>query len=66
MNSEDQHGWTPLRHAVHQGNREMAEFLLQEGANICTVDKEGFTPLHYAIHHGYKEVIELLSTGSKY
>ena len=54
--------WTPLQHAVAQGNFEVAQVLIEAGANvnarIATDDR--WTPLHMAAICGHEKIIELL------
>ena len=49
-------GWkrTPLWHAVSKGNIEIAQLLIDSGADIRREDGQGMMPVHVA----YKEVIE--------
>ncbi|KAJ8682742.1 hypothetical protein QAD02_018534 [Eretmocerus hayati] len=44
----DWFGYTPLHFAVHFGNREAVEVLVQFGADISIKNGEGNTPLHVA------------------
>ncbi|MBL7185843.1 MAG: ankyrin repeat domain-containing protein [Phycisphaerae bacterium] len=55
-------GRTPLHAAALFGNREKAEQLIAEGANVnARDDRIGFTPLHWAVRPGgHKDVVELL------
>jgi len=51
---------TLLHHAASTGNKDIAELLIREGANINVKDTPfGFTPLHVATE-GHNEVVELL------
>ena len=34
VNAEDRHGWTPLHHAAFKDQKESADFLITEGANV--------------------------------
>lgn len=38
--------WTALHATAHAGHVEIAEFLIQQGANVNVRDKDGYTPLH--------------------
>jgi len=51
---------TPLHIAIRYGHKEVAEFLLNEGANINALERRKWTPLHTAVKSGKMEVAELL------
>lgn len=51
---------TPLHIAVRYGHKEVAELLLNEGANINALERRKWTPLHTAVKNGKMEVAELL------
>jgi ankyrin repeat protein/transglutaminase-like putative cysteine protease len=53
-------GWAPLHWAVRGQQKEVAEFLIAEGANVNTKGKYGRTPLYLAAREGYREIVELL------
>ena len=49
--------------ACEQGNRKIAELLLQqEVTDVNYTDEKGRTALHYAAHRGYLEICEALLT----
>ena len=50
-------GITPLHWAK---NKEVAELLITEGADVNAKNKAGITPLHGAVQTGNKEIAELL------
>jgi cytohesin len=62
VNTQDGYWPTPLQAAAATGQREVAEFLISEGAlvNAEAVALGGTTALHYAALGGSKEVVELL------
>ncbi|NND43773.1 MAG: hypothetical protein HKN58_00515 [Xanthomonadales bacterium] len=49
VNLADKRGWTPLHSAAREnGNPEITELLLGQGAEIGARDRAGDTPLHWA------------------
>jgi ankyrin repeat protein/beta-lactamase regulating signal transducer with metallopeptidase domain len=62
VNTQDGYWPTPLQAAAATGQREVAEFLINEGAlvNAEAVAQGGTTALHYAALGGSKEMVELL------
>ncbi len=57
VNSQDEHGYSPLHAAVSYGHVELIQFLLSQGADIHIVDEEGDCPLLICED---PEVLELL------
>ena len=55
--------WTPIFHAVNNGQKETAEFLISVGANINILDINGNSPLDYAKDEDIKQL--LISHGAK-
>jgi ankyrin repeat protein len=53
-------GWTPLHIVAKKGNKDLAELLLLNGANVNAKDKAGDTPLHDAAFNGYVALVDLL------
>ena len=51
---------TPLHAAVFKGYRRVAEWLLERGADINSVNSFGHTPLHFAAEFSGPDVIQLL------
>jgi ankyrin repeat protein len=50
-----------LHHAALGGQKEIAELLIAEGADVNTKSgDEETTPLHWAANRGHEEVVELL------
>ena len=46
--------------AISWAQKEIAELLIAEGANVNAKNDDGETPLHYAAFVGQKEIAELL------
>jgi ankyrin repeat protein len=53
-------GGTPLHWAVLGGQKDVVEFLLDNGADVNFQDIGCNTPLHMAAYRGYKEIAALL------
>ncbi|KAG7267444.1 hypothetical protein CRUP_033399, partial [Coryphaenoides rupestris] len=51
---------TPLMVACASGNYEVAQYLLQLGADVRARDQFSWTPLHHAAHAGHLELLRLL------
>lgn len=45
IDSRDIYGRTPLSYATEHGSLHVVNILLEQGANINTIDYEGSTPL---------------------
>lgn len=57
----DEDEWTPLRHAVHYGQIEVATILVKAGANVDHRPAAGGkTALHSAAYQGRADLCELL------
>jgi ankyrin repeat protein len=51
---------TALHRAVMEGHKEIADFLLSQGAQTDARDSFLATPLYYAVKNGYKNIVGLL------
>lgn len=51
---------TPLFHASDEGDQEIVEMLLENGADVNLQDDWGVTPLHYASRKGHLGNVKLL------
>ena len=60
VNSKDSKGRTFLHYAFIENNYNIAELLLEKGANSSYSDKNGWTPLHYAAQNYNAKLSELL------
>lgn len=49
VNEQDSRGLTPLMFALTRSDRNLAETLIKNGADVNARDKEGWTPLMYAV-----------------
>jgi len=56
------YGYTPLHRAAHQGHYEVAEYLLDQGADVNAESKKGETPLKLARQQENMEVADLLES----
>ena len=54
------HCGTPLHYAVDGGYKEVAELLINKGADVQSKDKCGESALHTAAIRGYEDIAELL------
>ncbi len=60
VGSKDSYGKTPLHYAAALEQKDMAAFIIANGAEINARDNLGMTPLHYAAHAGRIDTVELL------
>ncbi|KAL8687965.1 MAG: hypothetical protein Q9218_006007 [Villophora microphyllina] len=51
---------TPLLEAVSNGHTQMAQLLIDEGADVTASDWEDWTPLHYAVYHSNVDMTRML------
>ena len=60
QNTQGANGEPLLFLAVKQGDKEMVELLLAQGADVNAPATGGYTPLHVAAQNGQEEIIVLL------
>lgn len=60
INARDAGEATPLYLASKNGNAELCEWLIENGADITIVTSENNTPLHIAALGGHLDVLKLL------
>lgn len=53
-------GESALHYAARNGYRHLVEFLLDEGADMSSINTEGFTPVEVAMKHDYRSIVELM------
>ncbi|MHC4557295.1 MAG: ankyrin repeat domain-containing protein [Planctomycetota bacterium] len=53
---------TPLYWAIRENHEDVAELLIEKGANVQVKGWRGWTPLHYAAREGNRDMVELLIT----
>jgi len=51
---------TPLHFAIFEGNKEIATYLINKGANVNLTNQNKMTPLHFAARFGHKDIVKLL------
>ena len=60
VNFQDEFGRTALSYAAEQDHYNVAEYLVNKGANQKIMDLDGRTPLFYPVIYGHFEIIEFL------
>ena len=57
--------WTPLFHAVSEGNEACVQALLEQGVEVGITDEKGLTPMYYAVWEGHLKCMEQLLIAEK-
>jgi len=66
VNALDDEKYTPLHWACIRAHWDVAEFLIEQGAELNVRGGDGGTPLNWAAHHDSVEIVEtLLSKGAE-
>ena len=64
VNAKDKHGYTPLHNAALEGHKEVAELLIQNGADVNakseSVIGEDKTALDWAVDQDHTRIADLL------
>ncbi len=63
LNAQNKAGETPLMLAAINNQLELAQLLIERGADV---NKPGWTPLHYAATRGHREMMRLLLDNDAY
>jgi ankyrin repeat protein len=53
----DSNGWTALHHAAYNGDKDSAEILIDNRANVNAYSNQQKTPLHFAAFNNHVEII---------
>lgn len=56
LNVQDENGLTPLMAAVQEGNLEMVEYLIDQGADVLLKNKNGQTAIDIATQEGQDDI----------
>jgi len=62
VNHADQWNHHVIKHAAHRGDTEIAQYLIEKGADPHVRTQEGRTTLHAAAHQGRHKMVEYLLT----
>lgn len=66
MNAKDNFMWTPLHHACHAGQQDIAEFLVKSGATMDAGSINSGTPLMRGVESCRLDSVKyLVDTGAK-
>ena len=60
MNAKSKYGVTPLHYAAGYGHKEIAELLIDKGADVDAKADNGITPLDAAIKFKKTELADLI------
>ena len=63
--AKDEDGWTPLHWAARWGHTEVAQALLEAGADVNAKNELGQTPLDMAAEEGEIDMILLLAKAAQ-
>lgn len=66
LNATDEDNYTSLHWACMRVNWDVAEYLIEKGADMNVVGGDGGTPINWAVHHDNVNIIKLMvETGAK-
>ncbi|PIK47733.1 putative ankyrin repeat domain-containing protein 12 [Apostichopus japonicus] len=66
VNNQNNRGETSLHLAAIKGDIQVAESLINQGADVNAQDYAGWTALHEACNHGHSELTDLLLTAGAF
>ena len=70
INDRNEHGWSPIIVAAYNGNYEVVDFLLKNGADVNDMNVKGTSVLmyakNYALKHKDRKVFDLLVRNGAY
>lgn len=58
LNAKDKDNYTPLHWACMRAHWDVAEYLIEEGADLNVTGGDGGTPLNWAAHHDNVEIVK--------
>ncbi len=60
LNALDEGKYTPLHWACIRAHWDVAEYLIEKGADVNVQGGDGGTPLNWAVHHDHVEIVTLM------
>lgn len=60
MGEKDSNGWTPLHHALRNGQLEVVKWLKEQGADICEKARYGSSAMDLASQNGHSDLVRWL------
>lgn len=60
LNALDEEKYTPLHWACIRGHWDVAQFLIDQGADLNIQGGDGGTPLNWAVHHDHAEIVRMM------
>jgi ankyrin repeat protein len=61
VTAQDERGSTPLHQVSRKGHLDLAEFLIEHGADLTAQDKDGLTPQDRALRNGRADLAHFLA-----
>jgi hypothetical protein len=60
LNATDKEKYTALHWACMRGHWDLAQYLIEKGADLNIKGGDGGTPLQWTVHHDYVEIVKLM------